>query len=122
MELFPRRQHIDDASQLQHKQGNDIERIFVARIKHIDRPHIDEAHVIAAQHRLLVHTMEMATQANVLFHPQYVADDGHVVLGIQGLGVRLAAHREHHLIGGAELVGLVWRRFTGINIYIVYLL
>lgn len=107
MQLLPRRQHIDDAGQLQHEHRHHIEGILVARIEHIHGPHINEPDVIASQHRLFVHSMEMPAEANVLFHAEHVTNDGHIVLGVQGFSFGLTAHREHHLIGCAELVGLV---------------
>lgn len=82
MQLLPGGQHIYDASQLQHKHGHHIERIFVARIKHIHRPHVDEPHMIGSQYCLFVHAMEVTTKAHVLLHAQHITDDGNIFLWI----------------------------------------
>lgn len=109
MQFLPFRQHVDDARQLQHEERDNVEGIIVARVKHIDWPHVDVMNVVAAGHRILIEPMEMTAQADIFLHAQNIADDRHVFLWAQMLSLASRTDWEDFSVVCIEYVRLIRR-------------
>lgn len=68
LQFFPLWEHIDDASELEHEQRDDVERVVVSWIKYVDGPNVNVQNVIAFGNQMLIQAMKMTAKTNILLH------------------------------------------------------